>query len=124
MYGYDYREAVKDDVKNYIKENYTRDELRAKMQDRDEFAEELHDDCWCADEVTGNASGSYTFSTWEAENYICHNYDILAEALDELGYIDKNPFERGAEWCDVLIRCHVLSGAIEDALDEIAEELE
>ena len=123
MYGYDYKEAVKDDVKKYIEENYTCEELRAKMQDRDEFAEELRDDCFCADEVTGNASGSYTFSTWEAENYICHNYDILAEALDELGYIDENPFARGAEWCDVVIRCYMLDGAIETALDEIEEEL-
>ena len=123
MYRYDYNEAVKDDVKKYIEENYTREELRAKMQDRDEFREELHDDCWCADEVTGNASGSYTFSTWEAENYICHNYDILAEALDEFGYIDENPFARGAEWCDVVIRCYMLDGAIEAALDEIEEEL-
>ena len=34
MYGYDYKEAVKDDVRKYIEENYTREELRAELSAR------------------------------------------------------------------------------------------
>lgn len=56
--------------------------------------------------MTGNASGSYTFSTWEAEENICHNLDLLAEA------------------CDVTIRCYLLGQAIAEALEEIADEFE
>lgn len=32
----------------------------------DELREALNDELWVCDHVTGNASGSYTFSTWQA----------------------------------------------------------
>lgn len=56
---YDYREAVKDDVRNYIAENIT---IEAYKGQRDELEEMLNEDLWTADSVTGNGSGSYTFS--------------------------------------------------------------
>lgn len=80
---YDYREAVKDDVLEYIKY-----EIDYKDFDTlDELEQHLNDELWTVDSVTGNASGSYTFSTWEAEENICHNLDLLAEACDEFGTV-------------------------------------
>jgi hypothetical protein len=71
--------------------------------------------------VTGNASGSYTFSTWQAEENLCHNLDLLGEALKEFG--DGADFlEKGAEACDVTIRCYLLGQAISEALDEVETE--
>ncbi|CDC05059.1 putative uncharacterized protein [[Clostridium] leptum CAG:27] len=115
---YDYREAVKDDVLEYIKY-----EIDYKDFDTlDELEQHLNDELWTVDSVTGNASGSYTFSTWEAEENICHNLDLLAEACDEFGTVD--PLKQGAEACDVTIRCYLLGQAIAEALEEIADEFE
>lgn len=82
---YNYLEAVTEDAKSYIEENYTAEEIREMFEDRYNWECTLCDDMWTADSVTGNASGSYTFNTYQAEEYICHNLDILAEAVEEWG---------------------------------------
>ena len=87
--------------------------------DKDEAAQELNDIMWTADSVTGNGSGSYTFNTWKAEENLCHNLDLLGEALDEFGTGRDYLIEHGAEECDVTIRCYLLPSAISHVLDEI-----
>lgn len=118
MTNYNYRMAMLKDVEDYVDNEINLEEWRGN---REGLEEHLNDVLWCEDSVTGNASGSYTFNTYQAEEYICHNLDILADALDEWG-IDENPFAKGAEWCDVTIRCYLLSEIIEMTLDGLAEE--
>lgn len=122
---YNYKSAILEDVKNYIEENYTSKEIRENLMccNRNNWAEELHDDMWIADNVTGNGSGSYTFNTYEAEENLCHNMDLLKEALEEFG-CDISYLEKGAEACDVTIRCYLLSWAISEILDELENDLE
>lgn len=79
MEKYNYFEAVKADVLDYINEN----EIKVTTSNRDDIEQQLNDDLFCNDSVTGNASGSYTFNTWQAEENICHNLDLLGEALKE-----------------------------------------
>lgn len=62
--------------------------------------QDLNDTLFTYDSVTGNASGSYTFNTWTAEEYLCHNWELLAEALTEFG-CDMSYLEKGAEECAV-----------------------
>ena len=81
MTNYNYLEAVTSDVLDYIKEEINLDEWKGN---REGLEEKLNDELWTVDSVTGNASGSYTFNTWEAEENLAHNWDLLAEALDEL----------------------------------------
>jgi hypothetical protein len=102
----------------YIGENYTTEEIAEKLLDVDIFQEELNDQLWIEDSVTGNGSGSYTFSTWKAEEYICHNLDLLREAAMEFG-CDVDILKKGAEYCDVTIRCYLLSQAIAETLEEL-----
>lgn len=83
MEQYNYLEAVTNDVKDYINSEIT----MSDYSDRDELAEYLNERLWACDSVTGNASGSYTFSAWTAEEYLCHNLGLLGEALNELGRI-------------------------------------
>ena len=118
MEKYNYYEAVCDDVRNYIIDN----EIKVNEDNREEVEEQLNDDLWCNDSVTGNASGSYTFSTWQAEENLCHNLDLLCEALSEFGCGSDYLVENGAEACDVTIRCYLLGQAISHVLDEIEEE--
>ena len=117
---YDYREAVKNDVLEYINNEVDLEEWRG---DRDGLEEKLNDDLWTVDSVTGNASGSYTFNTYEAEENLCHNLDLLAEACEEFGG-GCDLLKDGAEACDVTIRCYLLGECIAAALDEIEDDLE
>ena len=123
MERYDYENAVREDVLEYIQENYSADEINEKLQERDDWEQELNDELWTADSVTGNGSGSYTFNAWEAEENVCHNLDLLGEALEEFGS-NMDVLKSGAEACDVTIRCYLLGGAISAALDELEEERE
>lgn len=120
MTNYNYLEAVTSDILDYIKEEINLDEWKGN---RDGLEEKLNDELWTVDSVTGNASGSYTFNTWEAEENLAHNWDLLAEALDEFGQDGTDILKQGAEAMDVTIRCYLLGQAIAEALDELEEEL-
>lgn len=117
MERYDYFAAVKNDVLDYINDN----EIVVNTENRDEVEQGLNDTLFTCDSVTGNASGSYTFNARKAEEYLCHNWDLLVEALTEFGS-DMSYLERGAEACDVTIRCYLLGQAISEALDEVETE--
>jgi hypothetical protein len=120
MARYNYLESVKEDVLSYINEN----KIKVYSSNREEVEQTLNDDLWIEDSVTGNASGSYTFNAWQAEENICHNLDLLAEAMEAFGCSDKNVVEEGAEWADVTIRCYLLAQAVAEVLDEVEEEEE
>lgn len=117
---YNYREAVKNDVMDYIRDHID----LSTVTDWDELEQQLHDDLWTADSVTGNASGSYTVNAWKAEEYLCHNLDLLSEALTEFGCEASYLMENGAEAADVTIRCYLLSGCIAAALEDLREEMD
>lgn len=93
MTKYNYLEAVKEDVKNYIDSeiNFT------DFDSLEELEEKLNDELWTEDSVTGNASGSYYCNSYKAEESIAHNWDLLEEALDEFGQNNINVIEKGAE---------------------------
>lgn len=118
MEKYNYREAVTNDAKRAILENY----YDRHFTDREELEEIANDELWIDDSVTGNASGSYTFNTWQAEENLCHNMDELEEACDEFGQDIGEAVKQGAEYCDTTIRCYLLGQAISAALDELEEE--
>lgn len=115
---YDYREAMTEDVKEWIKENI---DLTEWTEDREGLEQQLNDDLWTEDSITGNASGSYYCNSYNAEESIAHNWNLLNEALDEFGQNDINVIEKGAEWADVTIRCYLLESVISDVLDEMEE---
>ena len=115
---YDYLENIKNDILDYIEEN------KSNIFDEQFNFDALYDDLFIEDAITGNASGSYYCNAWRAEESIAHNLDLLAEACEMFGYSDTNYIEKGAEWCDVTIRCYVLGEALEDLKPEIMEMYE
>lgn len=117
MEKYNYMQAVTDDVKDYIADNG----ITVTPDNREDIYEQLNNSLWADDSVTGNASGSYTFCRRTAEEYLCHNLDLLGEACAEFGC---TPEYNKPEACDVTIRCYLLGAAISAALDEVEEEAE
>lgn len=119
---YDYYKAVKEDVLKYIEEEVDTDGI-----DFEELETQLYDDLFTEDSVTGNASGSYTFSRAQAQEYVEENKDLIHEMCSEFGCE-----ERVKDWwlsddyksIDVSIRCYVLGNAISSALEELREAAE
>ena len=110
---YNYLEAVKEDVKEYINEIDFSD-----FGSVEELEEKLNEILWVEDSVTGNASGSYYCNSWKAEKALAHNWDLLAEAFREFGEDGTDILEKGAEAMDVTIRCYLLNQAISEVIEE------
>lgn len=119
MEKYDYLSAVESDVREYIENNVNFHDY----SDLDKMKEDLNEKLFVEDSVTGNASGSYTFNTWKAEEYLCHNLDLLAEANEEFGG-SSDILSDGAETCDVTIRCYLLGQAIENVAPDMWQDWE
>lgn len=117
MEKYDYRQVVKDDIREYFHAN----SIRVTNSNREELYQELYDDLFVNDSITGNASGSYTFNAWKAEENLCHNYGLLAEACDAL-CTSANDILDSAEACDVTIRCYLLGECLAEVMNELVED--
>ena len=123
MTKYNYMEAVKEDVKNYIDSEINFEDFDSL----EELEEQLNDELWTEDSVTGNASGSYTFNRVTAENYVNSNKELVNEMVDEFDckkqvcdwYLNDN-----FESIDVSIRCYLLGSAISEVLDELEEDFD
>lgn len=123
MTKYNYMEAVKEDVKNYIDSEINFEDFDSL----EELEEKLNDELWTEDSVTGNASGSYTFNRVTAENYVNSNKALVNEMVDEFDckkqvcdwYLNDN-----FESIDVSIRCYLLGSAISEVLDELEEDFD
>ena len=114
MEKYNYLEQIKEDVRNFIEEN----NITVTVDNREEIEEQLNDELWNDDTITGNASGSYFCNPDRAAEAIALNWDLLAEALEDFGYEN---IKNGANCCDVLIRCYILPQAIAEVIEEICE---
>lgn len=119
---YDYKNAVYEDVKAWIDDHCSEDEIKDNLTRRDEWEEELNNELFLEDSVTGNVSGSYTFDREEAGEYLAGNFDELCDAIDDFGGDYEYVLRKGEEGCDVTIRCYHLPGAISDVLDELEEK--
>ena len=121
---YNYLEAMKKDITEYINNEIN----LADFTDRDELESSLNDDLFTEDSVTGNASGSYTFSRAQAQEYVTDNIDLLKDACEEFGtdatLVGEWFLSDDWEKMDVTIRCYLLCQAIGEALDDMGDELE
>ena len=119
---YNYLEAMKSDIMDYIRNEVNTNEYA----DRDELDAFLNDELWTVDSITGNASGSYTFNSYTAKEYVFDNIDLLNEAITEFcedDVIGEKFLNEEWEWMDVTIRCYLLGQAISEALDDMEDEL-
>ena len=120
-----YNDEVKADVIEWINENidYIDDDVKA---DKDDFFEYLNDNLWTADSVTGNGSGSYTFSRSKAMENVFADIETVKDALKEFCVpaetIAEKFLESDFEYFDVTARCYVLGSAIYEVLEEMEEE--
>ena len=123
---YNYLAAMKDDIREYIDDNGLADEYSGRL---DELEEKLPDELWTVDSVTGNGSGSYTFNSCKAKEYIdgdSNAEEYIRELIDEYCLDAKTVAEHIFDWeyWDVSIRCYMLYTAVSEVIEELKEEEE
>lgn len=123
MTNYNYLEAMVEDIKNVI-DDYNIN----TYESREEAEQGLHDEMWCDDSITGNASGSYFCNSYKSMECVLDNIDLLQEMCREFGVeaeeIGQKFLDEKWEWMDASIRCYLLGQAIAEVLDEVWEEEE
>ena len=111
---YDYKEAVKNDIKKFIIENIINTDILNEYNRED--LEELGDDLWQNNNITGILTG-YD-DDYKLEEYLCHNLDLLKEAGEKtLRYPEI--LKDGVGYCDSTIRLYLLDTCLSDALDDL-----
>lgn len=115
MENYKYREAVLEDCIDAINDRIEYGTItKSDVEDLDTLKDELIDALMNEDRVTGNCSGSYTFSRWQAEEYLCHNwfeFDSFSDLRYQLSELDP-------EAMDVLIRCKYVPLVLDEAIEK------
>lgn len=120
---YNYKEEMRSDILNYFACG-DGDWLIEKSNSLEDFKEKCYDEFFVNDDITGNASGSYTFNNMKAKEYVENNTDELKEALAmfcvEAETVGEHFLNDDYEYFDVTIRCYLLS----EVLSSMEEELE
>lgn len=116
MSNYNYFEAVKDDVQDHLGDYEPRD----YDEPLEEYRERLYVALWTDDSVTGNGSGSYTFNTAKAREYVLAGIEQVLEACQEFGVVSFDELAGAGEWerLDVITRCYYLRQAIDEVVTE------
>ena len=111
----DYINEMVEDIKAFVKTNIDKYDL-----DGDDIEDELHDDLWYEDSVTGNGSGSYTLDSQKAKENLKGAAELINEMADDFEInLTEHFLNDEWEWLDVNIRCYLLREAISIALDEL-----
>ena len=119
---YNYLEAMKKDIINYIRDEVITEEF----SDREELEQYLEDNLWIDSTITGNGGDDYADDE-TSRVYLQGNEALLKEALIEFcvdkGKIVDKFFNGNYAYFDSIIRCYMLSQAISAALDDMEDEL-
>lgn len=115
---YSYPSHEQQDIKEFIEKRLDSGTFGLLIQGDEDTIQDVEDLMFDQDEITGNASGSYTFNTFKAEECLVGNWDLLREAKEEL-QPNVDLIDKGPEYCDVLIRCYLLDWCFNKALNDI-----
>jgi hypothetical protein len=112
MKKYDYYTAMYNDIADYVKDNNIN--LSEYGDNIEDITEKLSDELWGEDSITGNGGFGYD-SNSNCEEYLCHNLDILFEAIYDFDFdtnyhhLDKDNLPKTL---DSLIRCYLLNSVL------------
>lgn len=111
--NYNYKAEIVEDIKSAV--SYDPELEREEHESDDDYADRLYE-ALIVSGVTGNESGSYAYNSTEAMGFVADNWDLMAEAYDQMDpeakIADFDP-----ETADVIIRCYLLGEAIAEYIN-------
>lgn len=117
MYKYNYEEAVKRDVKDYI---FNENLYPHTSYEAEQLTELLGDELWAVDTITGNGGDFYADSE-TCRDMLRGNEELYAEAARELGCENLNDYCLNPQAADCTVRCYLLGTAVYKAVNELLE---
>lgn len=116
---YDYREAIKRDIYNYLENNeylIVNISETKETTDFDALYDEVYEEILLSDEVTGGFSEKYYYSDSEARKALENNNDLilLAEFKNAIDLDNEKP-----TYIDYIIRKTLASEILTQVLEEI-----
>lgn len=120
MDKYEYKKAIIEDIKEYIKNN---PQQAADPFVTDDIENYWYDILWAEDCITGNGANWYA-SEKECEEMLALNIDLALEACEEFGIVTRALFTaaahgNAARYLDCTIRCYLLGECLQQALEEL-----
>lgn len=109
-----YKEHEIEDIEKWLKYSLSDKEMSQLLDGDADLKEAIYDELWLCDDVTGNGSGSYTFDNITAQYNLVGNWHLLKFVTEE--FQESNVVESGPEYCDVLIRLHLLDECLDESL--------
>jgi hypothetical protein len=130
--AYDYKEAIKQDIREYLNDNGEIDSDTDFRELENQLDKLPPIELWSIfhnDSVTGGYSRSYTFDQKTAKEHINGNIDLLQRLCFEAYYTSDELFDLfmdDEEWeaADTNIRIMLLPECLHEVLEEKREELE
>lgn len=124
MKHYNYRENIKKDIAQYIKDNINIEDF----DDVEDFKIYLAKILLIPNEITGEINNSYTNDSVLSEIFLVGNLSLLSKSLEYFHNTNNinitNILNRGAEYCDMIVRKYILETSIDEILNQIVEELQ
>lgn len=119
-----YYDEMRNDIKEAIKYDYS--EVLENVVDKEDTFETLENIFFTSDGITGNASGSYYFNSYESRLH-CYNYsDDVKNALEEFDYteiLEKfQLFENACDYGYIDVENMEIDADTFDELDEYDKE--
>ena len=116
---YNYREALINDIKEYIKDN---DYDIVNYNDQEEMIDEIYYDLWDEDSITGNG-GDWYDTEEKCQEYVSKNLILAFEACEDFcvdmkTLIDAAKKGNIARYLDCIVRCYLLH----ECLYEVCKE--
>lgn len=112
--SYNYHNAIVEDIIDYLMEN----DMEIDELDEDD----LYDDVFAIDSITGNG-GDFYDSEDNCAEYVSGNLKLALEAAREFDVNIKNiPEDKPARYIDSLIRCYLLGGCVHDAVKDFKRD--
>ena len=124
-----YSKSVYEDAKQYLTEWWQYKKERyvpiASESDFEDIRQKFEDDCFVCDQVTGNASGSYTFNRLSAKEFVLSEMEIFNNIIAE-GLLEKESFADyiiNEDWeaLDVTARCYFVNTKVYEIFEEIVD---
>lgn len=115
MQRYNYREAVYDDLLTYVGDELWDEEAgKPVFKDRAEFAEYLKRVAPNEEDVVNPLRVVTSDVAWKAEECLCHNFGLLAEACVAFHVV---PDIANPDKCDALVRRYLIGECTEALAD-------
>lgn len=117
MEKYNYIEVVKENVRSYIRDNMKVLEYISRKEKEETICNGVLTEYM--NPLLAQKNKKFAdIENWIAEEHLCHNFDLLFEAVNMFGLDFEKTLTGQPAYADGIVRCFVVERAVSEVLDE------